>query len=329
MDKKKLLRILLSELAADRLAADIRGMLGPDEVEVVLARPVPGREPADIDIAYISRDVTGVSTKQVLTESLEAFYASLRASPRLQWVHTHSAGADRPIFSELAARGVKVTTSSGANAGVVAQTALAGLLALAREFPKLMREQRKHAWAPLMSGALPRDLAGQKAVIVGWGPIARQIGASLQLLGLEIAVARHSAEPAGDNIRTVVYGGLHAVLPGADWLILACPLSDSTRRLIDRGAFESLPGGARLINVARGEIVVESHLIEALQAGRLGGAYLDVFEYEPLSPDSPLWDIENVIVTPHSAGHSDGNAQRVDRMFLAYLKDWNDARPPG
>ncbi len=328
MDKEKLLRILLSELAADRLATDIRAILGPDNVELVMARPVLGGEPADVDLAYISRDVTGASTKHVLTESLEAFYVSLRASPHLQWVHTHSAGADRPIFPELAARGVKVTTSSGANAGVVAQTALAGLLALAREFPKLMQEQRKHAWTSLMSGALPRDLAGQKAVIVGWGPIARRIGAFLQLLGLEIAVARHSAEPAGDNIRTVVYDDLHAALSGADWLILACPLSDATRRLVDRSVFDSLPGGARLINVARGEVVVESHLIEALQAGRLGGAYLDVFEYEPLSPESPLWDIENVIVTPHSAGHSDGNAQRVDRMFLDYLKDWKDTRLP-
>ncbi len=318
----KLLRILLSHEAADRLSADIKDIAGARKVQIVLAEPVHGREPGNVDIAFISRDVTGLSTKHVVTESLQAFYVSLRASAGLQWVHTHSAGADRPIFPELMGRGVKVTTSSGANAEVVAQTVLAGLLSLAREFPKLLQGQRNRVWTPLIHGALPRDLAGQRAVIVGWGPIARRVAAFLQMLGLEIAVVRNSAEPAGDTIRTVVFDHLGDVLPGADWLILACPLTDSTRQLVGRRAFQSMPRGARFINVARGEVVVEQDLVDALREGQIGGAYLDVFEHEPLGPESPLWGFENVILTPHSAGHSDGNVRRVDRMFLDYLQDW-------
>ena len=105
---------------------------------------------ADIDVAFISRDVTGLSTKHEPADSLRACYAVLRRSVTLKWIHIHSAGADRPIYVELRARGVTVTTSSGANADVVAQSALAGLLALSRHFPQLMAAQRAHAWAPLL-----------------------------------------------------------------------------------------------------------------------------------------------------------------------------------
>lgn len=146
-----------------------------------------------MDIAFVSRDVTGLSTKHVLTEELLAFYAVLRRSEALQWVHIHSAGADRPIYPELRARGVSVCTSSGANAEVVAQTALAGLLALARRFPQLMAAQQARTWAPLVGEAqAPRDLAGQTAVLVGWGPIGQGLGAFLRLLGLKLVVVRQN-----------------------------------------------------------------------------------------------------------------------------------------
>jgi phosphoglycerate dehydrogenase-like enzyme len=105
-------------------------------------------------------------------------------------------------------------------------------------------------------------------------------------------------------------------------VILACPLTDETRGLLNASRIDLLPQGARVINVARGDVAVESDLVAALASGRLGGAYLDVFEHEPLSLQSPLWTLPNVIVTPHSAGFSDGNAVRVERMFLDNLRRW-------
>jgi phosphoglycerate dehydrogenase-like enzyme len=322
------LRILLSAEVRLALAPAIAGVLGPRAFELLTAAEAEAAQ-ADVDLAFISRDVTGLSTKHVLTDGLQAFYAVLRRSAAPQWVHIHSAGADRPIYPELRARGVQVTTSSGANAEVVAQTALAGLLALARRFPQLMAAQQARLWAPLVGEArAPRDLAGQTAVVVGWGPIGQRLGAFLRLLGLRLVVVRQSTAPVeAEGVETVSFAGLSAVLPRADWLLLACPLTPQTRGLVNRAALAALPAGACLVNVARGEVVVESDLIEALQEGRVGGAYLDVFEHEPLGRDSPLWGLANVIVTPHSAGHSDGNHRRVCELFLANLARWHAGQP--
>ena len=303
-------------------------VMGEGAVELVSMGEAANTAQAGVDIAFVSRDVTGLSTKHELTQGLQDFYALLRRSDGLRWVHIHSAGADRPIFAELRARGVQVTTSSGANAEVVAQTALAGLLSLARRFPQLMAAQQARTWAPLVSGPLPRDLAGQTAVIVGWGPIGRRIAAFLRLLGLQVVVARHSPAPAPEEgVEMVGLAQLPAVLPRADWLVLACPLTPQTRALVDARSLALLPAGACLINVARGEVVVEAALISALQAGQLGGAYLDVFEHEPLDSASPLWALPQVIVTPHSAGHSDGNHRRVCALFLANLARWQAGQP--
>lgn len=322
MNTQQPLRILMSGQTLDRLGGALAGTLGQRAFEPVVAAQSHGNEPADVDLAFISRDVTGLSTKHRVLEPLESFYVSLRKSPRLAWVHAHSAGADRPIFGELKERGVRVTTSSGANGQVVAQTALAGILALAREFPRMFESQRQRTWTPLIGGLLPRDLAGQTAVVVGWGPIGRQLAGYLQMLGLTVIAVRSAAAPDSDGVQTVAFEDLADIAGRADWLVLACPLSDRTRGLVDARVLARMAPHARLVNVARGEVVVEQDLIDALRGKALAGAYLDVFEHEPLAGESPLWDLDNVIVTPHSAGHSDGNEARVDRIFLDYLRDW-------
>lgn len=319
------LRILLSMAAREQYGEAIGAALKGRPWTAVLAPAVDDPTRVDADIAFVSRDVTGLSTKHELQPQTQRFYTAMLEAPSLRWVHVHSAGADRPVFVELKRRGVQVTTSSGANAAVVAQTALAGLLALARHFPQLIEAQRERRWASLMATGLPRDLDGQTATIVGWGPIGQQIGAVLRLFGMHVVVVRQSETPAGEGYETVSFRGLCDVLPRTDWLVLACPLTDDTRGLVDAAALSSLPAGARLINVARGEVVDEPALIASLRNGHLGGAYLDVFAHEPLPADSPLWTLPNVIATPHSAGFSDGNAARVVKMFLQRLEAWADS----
>lgn len=316
-------RILLSEQALSQHQAAIAEAMGQRPFELVSIESAVASGRRDIDIAFISRDVTGRSTKHELAPALQACYAVLRESLPLQWVHIHSAGADRQVYLDLRARGVQIHTSSGANAEVVAQMALAGLLALARKFPQLMAAQREHRWAPLLGSQSPRDLAGQTVVLVGWGPIGQRIADFLRLLGMGLIVLRHSS-PAltQDGVRMVNFKDFSTVLPQADWLLLACPLTDQTRHLVDAKALALMSRGAGLINVARGEVVVEADVIDALRSGQLGSAYLDVFEHEPLSADSPLWTMNQVIVTPHTAGHSHGNAQRVVGMFLENLRRW-------
>jgi len=326
-------RILLSEQAlarhGERIAAAVEAATGaaPGGGFIPVLPSGGPAAPQDADLAFVSRDVTGLSTKHEIQPATARFYEAMLAAPGLRWVHTHSAGADRAVFGTLRARGVRVTTSSGANAAVVAQTALAGVLALARHFPQMMAAQGERRWAPLLQSGLPRDLAGQCAVVVGWGPIGQRLGTWLQALGLEVVVVRQRAEPAGPGLQTVSFQAMQAVLPRADWLLLACPLTDATRGLVDAAALARLPAGARLVNVARGEVVEEPALIEALCQGRLAGAYLDVFAHEPLPADSPLWALPNVIITPHSAGFSDGNAARVVEIFLDNLGYWLRGAP--
>ena len=313
------LRILLSAKARQPLAADIALLLAATPHTFVDVGE-------DADVAFVSRDVTGLSTKNAVLPDTQRFYDAMLNAPGLRWVQAHSAGADRSIFVELRQRGVTVTTASGANASVVVQTALAGILALARQLPRLMDAQRRKAWSPLVGSGLPRDLAGQTAVIVGWGPIGQGLATLLQALGLRVSVVRSSEAPVAQASETVSFENIRQVLPRADWLVLACPLSERTRGLIDEAALALLPPGAHLVNIARGEVIREAALVDALVSGRLAGAYLDVFEREPLPQDSPLWTLPNVIVTPHSAGQSDGNEKRVSAIFLDNLSRWRDGQ---
>lgn len=308
-------RLLLSEPARQSLDSRLQPLLAAGALQIVA--PVPG---ADFDLGFVSRDVTGLSTKHEVLPATQQFHDLLLGAPSLRWVQVHSAGVDRPVFVELQRRGVQVSPASGANASVVAQTALAGLLALARRLPLLMEQQRAHRWAPLIASGMPRDLAGQTVVLVGWGPVARQLAPILQLLGLRLVVLRTSSEPAAPGVPTHAYEAMPQVLPGADWLLLACPLSERTRGLVDARRLALLPTHAHVLNLARGELIDEDALVQALRTQRLAGAFLDVFTHEPLGADSPLWDLPQVIVTPHSAGFSDGNAARVDAIFLAALQ---------
>ena len=324
------MKILLSELALRGLSKDIAKVMGSRPFKCVSFEDAVASGRRDFNVAFVSRDVTGLSTKHELAPSLKACYKVLEESPNLRWVHIHSAGADRDVYVRLKAKGVQVATSSGANAEVVAQTALAGLLALSRKFPELVHAMHAKKWAPLLGSQLPPDLSGQTALLVGWGPIAQKVAQFLSVLGLRMKVVRQHAQAkslvksGSDSLQPemLTFETLDSALPSTDWIILMCPLTDTTRGLINARRLNLLPPGAGLVNVSRGEVVVERDLIEALQNGSLGSAYLDVFEHEPLPQTSPLWHLPNVILTPHSAGFSAGNELRVSQMFLDNLASW-------
>jgi D-2-hydroxyacid dehydrogenase (NADP+) len=272
-------------------------------------------ECARAEIAFFSGDVFPDFARQ--------FFSAVRKAPRLKWMHVFNVGVDHPIFDEMLARGVRLTTSAGSTAAPIAQTAIMALLALARGFPRWLVAQRARRWDPERSGP-PPDLQGQTAVIVGLGKIGAEIARLARVLGLKVVGVRRSPPGTGDPVDE-----LHspAALPGllarCDWLILACPLTPETRGLIGADMLARLPRGARLINVARGEIVDEPALIAALKSGQLAGTYLDVFEVEPLPQDSALWNLPNVLVTPHNSAAAAGNDQRVLELFLDNLGRWH------
>jgi D-2-hydroxyacid dehydrogenase (NADP+) len=311
------LTLLLSAHALKTWGARIEGVVFRTAEEALA-----GDGPCDADIAFMTREVTGRSSKNNPTPELKGFETALRKSPGLKWLQIHPAGAERPIYRELRDRGVKVTTASGATAVAVSHSTLGALIALNRRFPLLADAQRRHAWEPRLGERSPRDLKGQCAVIVGLGPIGRNIATLLKTLGMTVIGARRSAEAVEPCDRTVAYESLIEVLPRADWLILCCPASPITRGIANAAAFAAMPAGSHFINVSRGEVAIERDVIAALQSGHLAGAYLDVFEREPLDPASPLWDLPNVIVSPHTASHSQGQNEAIFDIFLDNLARW-------
>jgi phosphoglycerate dehydrogenase-like enzyme len=272
---------------------------------------------------FLSVELIGLSSKGSLSPELAAFFASLQRAPNLRWLHVCSSGADRPDYAKLMARGVRVTTSAGANAVAVAHSALTGVMALGRGLPRSLAAQRRREWLPLRFELSPRDLPGQRAVVVGLGRIGLEIARLLKSLGLRVTgVRKRAGEPAAHCDAVHPFSEFRRCLPEADWLVLACPLTPETRSMVDAAALAAMPAGARLVNVARGEVVVEKDLVAALRSGHLESAYLDVFENEPLPVDSPLWDMDQVFITAHSAGNSTGFAGRVNDLFLDNLGRW-------
>jgi phosphoglycerate dehydrogenase-like enzyme len=286
-------------------------------------------ESGPLDAAVLDRIEIGFFSSDVIGSPLaRPFYGALRRAPRLRWLHVAHAGTDAPIYAELLARGVRITTSSGDTAVPIAQTAITGLLMLARGFPRWIDGQRRHAWEEHPGNALPADLEGQTLLLVGVGAIGNEIGRLAQALGMRVVGVRRSAQRPGDHVDELhPPSALPALYPRADWLAIASPLTDETRGLIDAAALAALPAGARVLNVARGAIIDEPALIDALRSGHLGGAYLDVMQEEPLPAGSPLWDLPNVILTPHNSSASSGNAGRLDARFLRNLERWARGEP--
>lgn len=322
------LKLLLSAHALETWGERIAAAVPPDTLTFVTAEDAGASDaPCDATIAFMTREVTGASSKGNATPELRNFARCLRKAPQLRWLQIHPAGAELPLYRELRGRGVSVTTASGATAVTVAHSALGGLIAINRRFPLLADAQRRHAWEPRLGAHAPRDLAGQHAVIVGMGPIGRTLAGLLGVLGMRTTGVRRAAAPVPGCERTITYQELPGVLPQTDCLMLCCPASELTRGLANATAFRAMPKGSLLVNVSRGEVAVEADVIAALESGQLGGAFLDVFEREPLDPASVLWDLPNVILTPHTASHSKGQNEAIFGIFLDNLERWRAGKP--
>ncbi|UHL66059.1 D-2-hydroxyacid dehydrogenase [Paralcaligenes sp. KSB-10] len=332
---QKKIHLLASSEAIELINAKDPGFLSRHIDSIVLYSPgeLPDARQSDkVNVALLSRDITGASTKHRVLPPLAAFSSLLLSARSLQWLHTHSAGTDRPIYQDLKAQDVAITTSTGANAAIVAQSALAAVLALNRKFKLLQAAQAARAWRPLMGEYLPKDLAGQSAVVVGWGQIGRKIAAYLQLLDIEVTAVRRNPSTAENQggfnaVKMISYSEFKKNTVQHDWLILACPLTETTFKIISRQFISGLSDRTHIINVSRGDVIDEPALVEALKGNKLAGAYLDVFAHEPLGRDSELWDAPNTIVSPHSAGHASGNYGRAIDIFMKNIPLWLEGKP--
>ncbi|WP_255149142.1 D-2-hydroxyacid dehydrogenase [Halorarius halobius] len=208
------------------------------------------------------------------------------------------AGHDHLPLWALADRDVAVTNAAGVHAPNVAEHVVGSVLAFERGFREGWRREQRSEWRPYPVG----ELRGSTVTVVGLGHIGRAVVERLAPFGVDTIGVRASPEKGGPTDSVVGPDDLSGALADTDYLVLACPLTDGTRGLVDESALVTLPSDAVVVNVARGPVVDTDALVSALRRNQVGGAALDVTDPEPLPPDHPLWTFENVQVTPHLAG---------------------------
>ena len=243
---------------------------------------------------------------------------------KLKWVHSPAAAVHQLMFPELVESSVIVTNSGGVHGAVVAEHALAMLLALAKRLPQAMRYQEKKKWAQeILWGEepRPREVAGATVMVIGMGSIGREFTVRAKALGMKVLAVRENPDK-GHGGADAVYGTsqLDEVLPQADYVLLCTPVTPSTTGVMNRTRLSRMRPDSYLINVGRGPLVDEAALLDALRSGKVAGAGLDVFTEEPLPPDSPFWDLENVLITPHTAAVTERLWERHYELICENLR---------
>jgi glyoxylate/hydroxypyruvate reductase A len=335
-------------MSAARPTIVIGSFLEEEQVARIAAAPEAGRviyEPGLLPVPRYPCDHTGpkrdlsatdLDKWRELSAQAEVYFdfdwldpAGMAAhSKGLRWIQATSAGIggfmqrtglDASVAADSASSdpGLTVTTAGGIHAIPLAEFAVMGALHFIKGVPQLQQRQRARHWERYTT----RQLAGQRALVVGLGGMGRQVAASFAALGVEVwglgRAGSHYDVPALS--RVITRDGLDAALPGIGVLVLCCPLTEETEGLIGARQLGLLPPGAVLVNISRGQVVDQAALTAALTGGHLGGACLDVFTTEPLPPGDPLWGLDNVLVSPHSASTVATENVALTDLFLDNL----------
>jgi len=241
----------------------------------------------------------------VITWSLRP--EQFRAAQKLRWIHSPAAAVHQLMFPELVNSDIVLTNAREVHGPVVAEHVLALIFALAKRIPQAVQLQQEHVWGQeiMWSGRpRPRELAGATLGLVGLGSIGREVARRASALGMRVIAVRENpgkATPPGVD-QVFASRQLEELLAQSDYVVLAVPITPSTTGLMNAARFAAMKPDACLINVGRGPLVDETALAQVLREHRIGGAALDVFEPEPLPSDSPLWDLDHLLITPHTAG---------------------------
>jgi phosphoglycerate dehydrogenase-like enzyme len=242
-----------------------------------------------------------VADVAVLAGDLDERYVK---APLLSWVHCDHAGLNGCAWPELFERGLLVTSSAGRSSPALAEHAVFFMLALAYRFPRFLDAQRAHRWRGIPGLEELRGLYGRTVGIVGMGHTGSELAVRTKAMGMRVLGYRRSAAPPPPGVDKLICAengdSLDELLAESDFVVLALPLSNATHHLIGRRELALMKRSACIINMARGAVIDEEALIEALYAEQIGGAGLDTFTQEPLPPDSPLWDAPNTLITPHA-----------------------------
>lgn len=237
---------------------------------------------------------------------------------RLRYIQSIGAGVDQFPRSQLVDRRIRLASAQGVNARAVSEHAMALVLAMARKLPEACRNQANKVWRGMIGDVTRREdeLGGKTLLILGLGGIGGRLAQLARAFDMRvIGIRKHPAASEGVEVHGT--DALHRLLPEADFVVVTIPLTTETEKLIDARALHCMQPTSYLINVARGRIVDESALVMALSEQRIAGAGIDVTVEEPLPPSSPLWDLPNVLITPHTAGET----RRYEDNVLAILEE--------
>ncbi len=244
----------------------------------------------------------------------------LARAGKLRFIQAIGAGTDQFPFEELKKRGIRLASARGVNYRAVAEHAMALILALSRRLPEARDNQAKRVWRGMIGDLSNREdeLGGKTLLVVGLGQIGGRLAELAKAFDMRVVGLRRqpaAGRGAADEVHAM--GELRSLLPQADFVALTCPLTKETERLVDAEALTRMKSSAYLVNIARGRVVDEAALVEALAARRIAGAGIDVTAEEPLAQNSPLWGMEHVLLTPHTAGET----RRYEDNVIEILRD--------
>ena len=327
MPESEIINVVVAMNFSDELLNSLRGVSPRLRIERYTGT-VPERAWANVEILY-----TGNT------------FPKPEQAPRLRWIQLHSAGVNHAMREPILQSGdIEVTTVSGIHAVPMSEFSIAMMLAFTYRVPKMLELQGKGEWLENRDDFFtPTPLRGQTLGIVGYGSIGRELARAADALGMKVLATKRdvmhpedeeayaepgTGDPAGE-IPTRLYPpeALASMAHECDFLVITVPLTENTRHMVDANVLKQMKKTAVLVNVARGAVVDEAALTETLQARRIGGAALDVFEHEPLPPESPLWKLDNVILTSHISGNFSRYNESAAALFRENLERYIENLP--
>lgn len=297
-------KIIVPDFMVPHLAERVRALVGDCEILAIDRQGVVAGDMAGTEVVMLPWALPEARIRRIVTV------------PTVRWVQTITAGVDRVAATLPAEQPPLLTNAQGIFDVPIAEMVLAYILAITKRLRDLEAQQRDHTWHILRLG----ELAGMTVGIVGLGSIGSEIARRCKALDMRVlATRRHPGKGSAYADEVVAPDRLSYLLAASHFVVIAAPLTPETRRMIGAPQLRQMPEDGWLINIARGDIVDQPALVAALREGWIGGAALDVFEEEPLPDGSPLWDMENVIVTPHNAWSSPHFREREAELFLDNL----------
>lgn len=309
------MQILMTQTAHDRVR-DRLALIAPGAEIITVGGPdIFERAGAPITADLVQPEVVWLSLDSWLAGLLPTLIGRIMASPKTRWTQVMAAGIDEPPFPAIIQKGVRLTKNN-AQAVPIAEYVLGHALSLLVPIETQAALQRERSWKKTPY----REVAATRWLLVGYGNIGRAIAARIRPFGADLTVARKSGADADLASRVISQSAVISVLPEADVVVLACPITAETRGMADRAFFAAMKPGAILINIGRGDLVDDDALREALDRDQPAHAVLDVFKTEPLPADSWFWDHPKVRVTSHTSNSGRGTQARGDELFLENLR---------